>query len=158
MKQNFKSYIVAILIPLAIGGLSALITNGGMNFYETIIRPPLSPPSIVFPIVWTILFILMGISSAIIYNTKTASPPQKRSAFYTYALSLFFNFFWSIFFFNLNWFFFSFLWLTVLFFLILRTIMKYYKINPIAAFLQIPYLIWVTFAGYLNFAIWWLNR
>ena len=158
MKRTLKSFIIAILIPLLVGGLSALISSSNMDLYEYIIRPPLSPPSFLFPIVWTVLFILMGISSAIIYNTNTASKPQKRSAFYTYALSLFFNFFWSIFFFNLNWFFFSFLWLLALLFLIIRTIMKYYKINPLAAYLQIPYLLWVTFAGYLNFAIWWLNR
>ena len=158
MKQNLKPYVISILIPLLIGGLSALISSGGMDFYKTINRPPLSPPSILFPIVWTILFILMGISWAMVATTKTTSPPQKRSAFYTYALSLIFNFFWSIFFFNLNWFLFSFLWLLVLIFLIIRTIMKYYRINPVASYLQIPYLLWVSFAGYLNLAIWWLNR
>lgn len=158
MKRNIKSFVIAIFLPLLVGGLSALISSGGMDFYKTIIRPPLSPPSVLFPIVWSILFILMGISSAIIYNTKSVSPPKKRLAFYTYALSLFFNFFWSIFFFNFNLFLFSFFWLLILLFLILRTIMKYYKINPIAAYLQIPYLVWVTFAAYLNLAIWWLNR
>ncbi len=158
MKGKIKSYIIAIIIPLVVGGLSALFTMGNMNIYDELKTPPLSPPSILFPIVWTILYILMGISSGIIYNAENTTAISRNSALYTYAQSLFFNFFWSIFFFNLRAFLFSFFWLLVLLFLIVRTIIKYYKINKTAAFLQIPYLIWVTFAGYLNFGIWWLNR
>ena len=92
-----------------------------------------------------------------IYN---ANAPQykKNSAHLTYGLSLLFNFFWSIIFFNMRWFLFAFFWLLVLLFLIIRTIMKYYKIKPIAAYLQIPYALWVTFAGYLTIAIWFLNK
>lgn len=153
-----KSYITSILTSLAVGGLSALATMNNMDIYSQLKTPPLAPPAILFPIVWTILYILMGISAAMIYNSSTASAPQKKSALYTYALSLFFNFFWSIFFFNFRWLFFAFIWLLILLFLIIRTIMKYYKINPLAAYLQIPYLLWVTFAAYLNFSIWWLNR
>lgn len=153
-----KSYITSILIALAVGGLSALATMNNMDIYSQLKTPPLAPPAILFPIVWTILYILMGISAEMIYNSSTASAPQKKSALYTYALSLFFNFFWSIFFFNFRWLFFAFIWLLILLFLIIRTIMKYYKINPLAAYLQIPYLLWVTFAAYLNFSIWWLNR
>lgn len=158
MKGKIKSYIIAIIIPLVVGGLSALFTMGNMNIYDELKTPPLSPPGILFPIVWTVLYILMGVSSGIIYNAENATPISKNSSLYTYAQSLFFNFFWSIFFFNLRAFLFSLFWLLVLLFLIVRTIMKYYKINKTAAFLQIPYLIWVTFAGYLNFGIWWLNR
>lgn len=153
-----KSYIISILIALSVGGLSALITMNNMDIYSQLETPPLAPPAILFPIVWTVLYVLMGISAAMIYNSDKASAPQKKSALYTYAISLIFNFFWSIIFFNFRWLFFAFLWLVVLWLLIIRTIMKYYKINPIAAYLQIPYLLWVTFAGYLNFAIWWLNR
>lgn len=158
MKQNIKSYIISILIPLAVGGLSALITSGSMDIYGRINTPALAPPPILFPIVWTALFILMGISSAMVYNTESAPLPQRKSALYTYALSLFFNFFWSIIFFNAQAYLFAFIWLLALLFLIVRTIMKYIKINPTAAYLQIPYLLWVTFAGYLNFSIWLLNR
>ncbi len=158
MKPNVKSYIYSILIALGVGGLSALITGGGREFYSTIEKPPLSPPSILFPIVWTILYILMGISAAMVYNTKTSTIRDRNSALLTYGLSLFFNFFWSIIFFNLRWFFFALIWILILLYLIVRTIIKYYKINPIAAYLQIPYLLWVSFATYLTFAIWYLNR
>ena len=156
--MKIESYVISISSALAVGGLSALLTVGNMDLYSTINTPPLAPPAILFPIVWTILYVLMGISAAMIYNTETAPMPQRKSALYTYVLSLFFNFFWSIIFFNMRNFLFAFIWLLVLLFLIIRTIMKYYKINPLAAYLQIPYLIWVTFAGYLNFAIWLLNK
>ena len=157
MKSNIKSYVISIIIALATGGISALITSKNMDLYNTIITPPLSPPAILFPIVWTILYILMGISAAIIYNTETASVAAKKSALYTYAISLFFNFFWSIIFFNNRNFLFALIWLLILLILIVITIRKYYKISPIAAYLQIPYLVWVSFALYLNFAIWYLN-
>jgi len=158
MKEKIKSYIIAIIIPLAVGGLSALLTRGNMDLYSTVITPPLAPPAILFPIVWTILYTLMGISSALVYNSDMSSKQEIKSALYTYGVSLFFNFLWSIIFFNNQQFLFAFIWILILLFLIVRTIMKYYKINPFAAYLQIPYLLWVTFAAYLNFAIWWLNR
>ena len=153
-----KSYIISILIALSVGGLSALATMNNMDIYSQLIPPPLAPPAILFPIVWTVLYVLMGISAAMIYNTRTSTLAERKSALYTYSISLFFNFFWSIIFFNLRWLLFAFFWLFVLWLLIIRTIMKYYKINPTAAYLQTPYLLWVTFAGYLNFSIWWLNR
>ena len=156
--DNILIYAISIGIALFVGGLSALLTSGSMGLYEEIIIPPLSPPSWLFPVVWTILFILMGISAAMIYNDRKASMAQKKSALYTYALSLIVNFFWSIIFFNLRAFFFAFIWLILLLYLIINTILKYHKIRPLAAYLQIPYAIWVTFAGYLTFAIWYLNR
>ncbi len=156
--ENVLIYAISIGIALLVGGLSALVTNGSMGIYEEIITPPLAPPSWLFPVVWTILFILMGISAAMIYNDKNAPTYQKKSALYTYALSLIVNFFWSIIFFNLRAFFFAFLWLVLLLYLIINTILKYYKIRPLAAYLQIPYAIWVSFAGYLTLAIWYLNR
>ena len=158
MKQKIKTYAFFIGTALAVGLLSALLTTGGMDIYNDIITPVLSPPSWLFPVVWTILFILMGISAGTIYLDKTATKSQKNSALLTYALSLFVNFFWSIIFFNLRAFLFAFIWLLLLLLLILRTIIKYYNINKTAAYLQIPYALWVTFAGYLTFAIWWLNR
>ena len=155
---KIKPYIISVLIALGIGGLSAFFTRNSMDLYSSINTPPLSPPSILFPIVWTILFVLMGISAAMIYTDTNASVLSKKSALFTYTLSLIVNFFWSIIFFNFRAFLFAFLWLLLLLFLIVRTIMKYYKINPTAAYLQIPYLLWVTFAGYLTFAIWLLNK
>ena len=155
--ENILVYAISIGIALLVGGLSALITGGSMGLYEDIIPPPLAPPSWLFPVVWTFLFILMGISAAMIYNDRKASMAQKKSALYTYALSLIVNFFWSIIFFNLRAFFFAFIWLVLLLYLIINTILKYYKIKPLAAYLQIPYAIWVSFAGYLTLAIWILN-
>lgn len=158
MKQKTKSYIYSILIALGVGGLSALFTSGNMDIYKEIVKPPLSPPSILFPIVWTILFTLMGVSAAMIKNTNAASLRSRDSALLTYGISLVFNFFWSLIFFNLQMYFFAFLWLLALLYLIIKTIIKYYKIDKTAALLQIPYLVWAAFAGYLNFAVWYLNK
>ena len=157
MKNNLKNYIISVLIALGVGGLSAFATRNNMDLYRDIITPPLSPPSILFPIVWTLLFVLMGISAAMIYNDTAVNKQEKESALFTYSLSLFVNFFWSIIFFNNRAFLVAFIWLLLLLFLIVRTVMKYYKINPTAAVLQIPYLLWVIFAGYLTFSIWILN-
>ncbi|MBQ4119822.1 MAG: tryptophan-rich sensory protein [Clostridia bacterium] len=158
MKDKIKVFAVSIFIALAVGGLSAFFTRNSMSIYNDIIRPFLSPPSWLFPVVWTILFILMGISAAIIYLDKSVTTARKNSALLTYALSLIVNFFWSIIFFNLRAFLFASIWILLLLYLIIRTIMKYYKIDKTAAFLQIPYLLWVSFATYLTFAIWCLNR
>ncbi|MBR3868468.1 MAG: tryptophan-rich sensory protein [Clostridia bacterium] len=158
MKKKIKPYVISIAISLGVGIISALLTRGNMNIYEEVRTPPLSPPSFLFPVVWTVLYILMGISAAMIYTDKTASKRQKDSALYTYAASLFVNFFWSIIFFNMRAFLFAFIWLLLLLYLIISTILQYRRINPVAAYLQIPYALWVTFAGYLNFGIWFLNR
>lgn len=158
MKQKIKPYVISIAISLAVGIISALLTRGNMNIYKEVVTPPLSPPSFLFPVVWTVLYILMGISAAMIYTDKYASKRQKDLALYTYAASLFVNFFWSIIFFNMRAFLFAFIWLLLLLYLIVSTILQYRKINPTAAYLQIPYALWVTFAGYLNFGIWFLNR
>ena len=157
MWKKYKTHIISILIAFGVGGLSAFITSKNMNLYEEIIMPPLSPPSILFPIVWTILYLLMGISSAMIYNQKETYPKEARKALTIYAINLFLNFTWSIIFFNLRAFFFSFSWLLLLWATILTMIVKFYNIKPIASYLQIPYLLWVTFAGYLNLSIFFLN-
>ena len=157
MKDNIKNYAVSILIALAVGGFSALLTSGNMNLYSEITKPALAPPSILFPIVWTVLYALMGISAAVIYNEKESNPDKVKSALTVYGINLFLNFFWSILFFNMRAFLFSFIWLVALWGVILVMIVSFYKIKPIAGILQIPYLIWVTFAGYLNLSIFLLN-
>ncbi len=157
MKQKIRIYAVSIAISLGVGVVSALLTRDNMDIYTQVKTPPLSPPSILFPIVWTILYILMGISAAMVFTTKTASLKERKDALSVYGLSLFFNFFWSIVFFNIRAYFFSFIWLIALLFLIILTIFRYAKINRTAAYLQIPYALWVTFAGYLNAGIWLLN-
>ena len=157
MLKKIKPYAISIIIALAVGGLAAFLTRNSMDIYNEIITPPLAPPAILFPIVWTILYVLMGISAAMIYTETSAPYKERYSALAIYASSLVVNFAWSIIFFNLKAFLLAFIWLLFLFFLIIKTIIAYRKIKPIAAYLQIPYAVWVAFAGYLNFSIWILN-
>ncbi len=158
MWQKIKPYIVSIAISLGVGGLSALLTRNSMDFYETVTLPPLAPPGWLFPVVWTILYVLMGISSALVWINRDENREAAREGIKNYGFSLVFNFFWSIIFFNLREFLFSFVWLVILLFLIGRTIYYYKKVKVAAAYLQIPYFVWVAFAGYLNFAIYLFNR
>ena len=157
MKKEIKTYVISIAAALAVGGLSALLTSGNMDIYSEIVKPPLAPPSVLFPIVWTLLFILMGIGAAMIFLQKEENPQIARNALITYGVSLFLNFFWSIIFFNMQSFLFAFIWILLLWVSILATILQYRKISPLAAALQVPYLLWVTFAAYLNLAIYLLN-
>lgn len=156
-KRSILTFIIAIIIPLFIGGLSAFLTRDNMNIYDEINTPPLSPPGILFPVVWTVLYILMGVSSGLIWLKRGENKEKAENALLIYAVSLVFNFIWSIIFFNFRLFLLSFIWLVVLLILIILTVVKYKKILPLAAFLQIPYVLWVTFAGYLNFGIYLLN-
>ena len=152
--KKAKTFIFSILLSLTVGGLSALATAGNMNIYDEITPPPLAPPGWLFPVVWTVLFILMGISAARIFTSKSH---KKDDALFVYAVSLALNFSWSIFFFNMQSFIVSFVILVALWLSIIITMIKYHKINQLAAWLQLPYLLWVTFAGYLNLAIIFLN-
>lgn len=153
-KKNI-TYSIGIAFAFLIGSAAALLTSNNMDIYSSIESPPLSPPGIVFPIVWTLLYILMGISSARVYIKNNYS---WSSALSVYVASLVVNFLWSIIFFNLNEFLFSFIWLLLLWVLIVITIKLYKKIDSISAYIQLPYLIWVSFAGYLNFGIYLLNK
>ena len=151
-------FVVALIIPLGTGILSAILTRGNMNLYEQVKTPPLSPPPILFPIVWTALYALMGVSSGLVYRDLARDGKNGRQGLLFYGLSLIFNFFWSIFFFNMRAYLFSFVWLLCLLALIVLTILRYRKVSAPAAYLQIPYALWVAFAGYLNIGIWLLNR
>ncbi len=158
MWKKYKSYIVSVLIALLVGGLSALLTKNNMDIYENINTPPLSPPGWLFPIVWGILFVLMGISAARVYEVGKKENKDVSSSLKIYALQLAVNFLWSIIFFNMQAYLLAFLWLVLLWVLIFKMIKEFNKTDSLAAKLQIPYLLWVTFAGYLNFMIWILNR
>ncbi len=158
MWKKIKPYVISIAIALGVGALSALFTRSGMETYKNVNQPALAPPDIVFPIVWTILFTLMGISSAIVYQKIDENPDAAYSALRVYVLQLVVNFFWSIIFFNLQAYLFAFIWLLVLLGLIIIMIIRFKKVDNTAAYLQIPYLLWVTFAGYLNLMIYFLNR
>ena len=155
-KQNWKSYAFWIIFTEAVGGLSGWLTREGTELYRTaIIKPPLSPPGIVFPIVWSILFALMGIGAARIYLSPASN--ARSRALGIFLLQLAFNFFWSIIFFNIQNFGLALLWLVVLWALIIWMIRSFHTIDPLSAWLQIPYLLWVTFASYLNYGVWRLN-
>ncbi len=157
MWQKIKPYVISIAIALGVGGFSALVTMENMDIYESIIQPPLAPPSWLFGVVWGILFVLMGISAALVYTCRSCDRAQVRSALTVYALQLVVNFFWSIIFFNLQAFWFAFLWILLLWGLILWMLILFYRVRPLAAYLQIPYFLWVTFAAYLTLAIAILN-
>ena len=156
MKIDFKKLIINITVPLGVGALSALISMGSMDSFASLDKPPLSPPAWLFPVVWSILYILMGISSYLI--TQSGKPARTKTALTVYGVQLLFNFMWSIIFFNFEAYLFAFIWLIVLLTLIIANAYLFYKIDRRAGFLFIPYLLWVTFAGYLNFGIFLLNK
>ncbi len=156
MFKKILMYAIGIAIPVAVGLLSAFLTKDNINIYQTIVNPPFVPPAILFPIVWTVLYILMGISSVLVYSAD-ADEQEKRQALLLYGLQLAVNFLWSLVFFNNHLFLLSFVLLVLMWLLIIAMIVRFWKINKVAALLQIPYLLWVTFAGYLNLAIYLLN-
>ena len=144
---------ICIIIPLFVGTLSAFLTHDAMTTFETIQKPVLSPPGWLFPIVWTVLYILMGIASYLVLTTESS----QHVTLFIYKIQLFFNFIWPIIFFNLRLYLLAFIWLIILWLLILITAILFYKTNKLAGYLMLPYLIWVTFAGYLNLSIYLLN-
>ena len=156
MSVKPKTLAASIAVPLAVGGLAALLSGGGAEAYGALNRPTLSPPAWLFPIVWTALYILMGVAAYLI-AVSDADRPQKRTAFILYAVQLFFNFLWPIAFFNFGAYWFAFVWILLLFALIFATAVLFYRIKPAAGWLLLPYLFWVAFASYLNFAVAALN-
>ena len=161
-KLNITKLIIAILVPLLVGGLSAFLTKDAMMTFNTIKKPALSPPGIAFPIVWSILYVLMGIASYLIYNLdiKKLSDEQivlRKNVLVVYIIQLIFNFFWSIIFFKFSMYKFAFAWLVILWILIVIFIKNAIKLNKASAYLMIPYILWITFAGYLNIMIAMLN-
>ena len=156
MKIDWKKLIISVAIPLGVGGLASLLTAEGMKTFETVNKPFLTPPNWLFPVVWTLLYVLMGIASYRIW-TAVAGYSQRRQALTVYFVQLAFNFFWSLIFFNLGEYLFAFIWLLALWVLIYITKMRFSPIDHISGYLLIPYLAWVAFAGYLNFSIWLLN-
>lgn len=151
---KLKPLIINIAIPLAVGGVSALITGSGFKEYSEINQPMLSPPPWVFPVVWTILYILMGIASYLVWEKDNTEAKRPLAV---YAIQLFFNFLWPIFFFSLHAYLFSFIWIMLLWALVVATTLMFYRVNKTAGLLMIPYLVWLTFAAYLNLGVYILN-
>lgn len=146
-------WVRSILIPVLMGILISLIIAPYMD-YGTLIQPSFAPPAFLFPIVWTILYILMGVSDGILRSNGL----NTRQTDLVYYLQLFFNALWSIIFFVLKWRFVAFLWIIILLILIVVMIRRFYHRSEVAGLLQIPYLLWVAFATYLNYSIYFLNR
>lgn len=151
--SKVKIYIKSILIPVIVGGIVGLITSRFID-YNSLQKPPFSPPGIAFPIVWTILYILMGISYGILKRKEQVDDEIN----FIYYLQLGVNALWSIFFFVFKWRLFSFLWILLLAVLVILMIIKFYNKNKTAGLIQIPYLLWVLFASYLNIGFYILNR
>ena len=154
LKISWKKLLICLAVPLAVGGLSALLTRSAMQSFNEVAKPPMSPPGWLFPVVWTILYLLMGFASYLVLEARKPTD----GAFTVYGLQLFFNFCWSIIFFRFESYLFAFVWLVLLWALILATIFLFFRASKTAAYLLIPYLLWVSFAGYLNFGIWMLNK
>ena len=151
--SKVKIFVKAILIPVITGGMVGIIISPSMD-YNLLIKPPFSPPGILFPIMWTILYILMGVS----YGLLEIDNKNDEKVNFIYYFQLIVNALWSIFFFSLKWRLFSFLWIILLAVLVIRMIMDFYKRNKTAGLLQIPYILWVLFASYLNIAFYILNK
>lgn len=157
MKIDWKKLLICLGIPLAVGALSALISRGGMMAYSNLVQPPLSPPGWLFPVVWTVLYLLMGYASYLVL-TSGADSEQIRRALALYGAQLLLNFLWSPVFFGFQWRLVAFFVLIALWVLIYLTIRAFSEIDERAGDLLLPYLIWVTFAGYLNLGVYLLNR
>lgn len=158
MWKKWKPYVISVAIALGVGALAAFFTRNSMDIYQSLNQPPLSPPSWIFPVVWTILYTLMGISSAMIYVKGEEKGIDTSFPLKIYAVQLAANFLWSIVFFNLRWYLFAYIWLMLLWVVIIVMIVQFRRISRPAGNLQIPYLLWVTFASYLNLMIYILNR
>ena len=151
--SKIKIYAKSILIPVIIGGVIGLIISRSID-YNSLQKPPLSPPSILFPIVWTILYLLMGISYGILDSKSLIELKTKI----IYSLQLFVNATWSLIFFTLKWRLFAFIWIIILNILVIVMIIDFFKKNKTAGLLQIPYLLWIIFASYLNLGVYLLNK
>ena len=156
MKKNYGKLILFAALPLAVGAISGWL-SGGMKTYAELNKPPLSPPGWVFPVVWAILYGMMGIASWLVAESD-AGAEEKSRAMRGYLLQLAVNFFWPILFFRFELYLPAFLWLLLLWILIFVTGSQFSKISDTAGKLMIPYLLWVTFAGYLNLAFYVLNK
>ena len=152
-KINIKELLFYIIITLIIGGIPSLFIKTS-EVYGKLNKPPLSPPGIIFPFVWGTLFILMAIS---IYRVMKSDSDKKSEARLIYFIQLIINAFWTPIFFGLNQYFLAFLWILMLILLVVTMLILFYKIDKVSAYLNIPYLIWLLFACYLNFGIFILN-
>ncbi len=154
---DFKKLAISCAVSLGTGALSAVISMPQTGNYQKAAKPPLTPPEWLFPVVWTILFLLMGISSYIVYTNKYSDSETRKQALWIYGAQLAVNFFWPILFFNLSAYLFAFLWIILLLVLVIVMTKKFYSVSPLSGILQIPYVIWTAFATYLTFGVFVMN-
>ena len=158
LKRGKATLLKCIAAPLLVGAVSAFVSGGGMRMIALLDKPPLSPPGWLFPLVWTVLYTFMGIASYLVLTPDAARSEEISEAMDVYIYQLIVNFLWPVFFFNFKWYLFSFFWLILLWVLIIVMLRRFRGISKAAFWLILPYLAWVTFAGYLNLGIWWLNQ
>ncbi|MEI3501355.1 MAG: TspO/MBR family protein [Anaerovoracaceae bacterium] len=156
MKIRWKTLIFNLAVPLITGAVSGFLTRSAMQQYGQLNQPPLSPPSAVFPVVWTTLFLLMGISAYLV-TMKRSDGLKSFDLPAVYWIQLIVNFIWPLIFFNLAIYGIALAWLILLIILVIYMIFQFHDITPAAGWLQVPYLLWLIFAGYLNAGIWLLN-
>lgn len=156
-KAKLFKLLGSLILPISLGSIAGIITANEISaWYASLNKPSFNPPGYLFGPVWSALHILMGVSMFLIWNTIKTKLRQK--ALTVFGIQLFFNFWWSILFFSLHTILLALVDILLLWFLIIYMITLFKKIKPIAAYLQIPYLAWVTFATVLNICIWYLNR
>jgi len=155
-KRNISDILIFVLSAEIIGAVSALLAGSFSDFFDKYKEPPLLPPAWLFPVVWTILYAVMGFSAYMIYNSA-ADEDKRKNALKIYWIQLALNFSWSIIFFRFEALWLAFAVILALWIMIIAMIAAFRKISPVAALINIPYLIWVTFAAYLNFATAWIN-
>lgn len=154
---NLKKLLIAVLGTLAVGFLSSYFTINAREIYQNLIQPAFAPPGWVFGPVWTVLYILMGVAAYRVWVSGKDEQAIRRALMF-YIVQLVFNFLWSLLFFGLGWRGLALIEIIVLWALIGGTILQFKKVEPIAAYLLVPYWLWVSFATVLNYAIWVLNR
>jgi len=154
---KLKALIIALALPLAAGALAAFLTADSMKLFELMPKPPLSPPGWLFAPVWTALYILMGAASYLVWVSE-ASAVRKERALTLYVMQLAANFVWPLIFFGMELYLAAFLWLLLLWVLAALTTLMFWYISERAGKLILPYMLWLSFAAYLNFGIWLLNR
>lgn len=154
MKINWKKLILIIIITFVIGSFFSIFTMNNMDTFKELSKP-INVPAIVFPIVWSVLYLLMSISCYIIIESNNR---EKDKAVIWYAIQLVINSLWSLIFFGFGTYLLSFIWIILLLIAVMIMILKFYNINKVSAYINIPYLLWILFAGYLNLGIYFLNR
>lgn len=156
-KHTWKPYVLWVLLTEGVGAMTGWLIRGGVLVYKlAVVKPPLSPPGWVFPVVWTILYALMGVGAARVFLTPDSS--ERTRSLQLFGAQLFFNFFWPVIFFHFQAFGLALVWLVALWALIFWMLQSFQRVDPLAGALQWPYLLWATFAAYLNLGVWLLNR